>query len=44
MEHRQFRRNEVVEPVDPRVFQRYVVDRLLGATITTYFFTCNSLA
>jgi len=43
MGHKQFRRNEVVKPVDLRAFQRYVVDRLIGAT-TTYFFTCNGLA
>lgn len=42
MDYEQFRRSEVVDPVDPRVFQRYVLDRLIGSTSTTHFFICTN--
>lgn len=42
MDYERLRRTEVVEPVDPRTLQRYVLDRFLGATSTTRFFVCRS--
>lgn len=41
MDPESFKPNEVVEKVDPRVFSRYVVDRLIATTSSTFLFECN---